>query len=291
MIDINSFPAMAEWSSQGWTAVSADGINDSGQMAVRMETTVNGMVTKSMFRYDPPTATHPDGSFEPIQVTGVGNRAAINNWGDIAFSSDDLGGGIASWRLSVDGVVSIPLIGGFPILGGVNALNDSGQIVGVSNGSLVRYDDMYPSNSLALGLTGSDKAGINNFGEVAFTIAVPKGKGSDWKPARYTGSGLQILRDTGMATDINSEGDVCGCAGNGVALLVFPRQGGTVVVDSEVTGSQTDVNKWKSVVNFQSVLINDRDATGFGQLCGEAWVPNGIGDYRSELYLLTPYTP
>ena len=67
MIDINSFPAMAEWSSQGWTAVSADGINDSGQMAVRMGK-VDG--TKGMFRYDPPTLTLA-GQFELIQGVGV----------------------------------------------------------------------------------------------------------------------------------------------------------------------------------------------------------------------------
>lgn len=292
MIDVNSFPAMAEWSSQGWTAVSADGINDSGQMAVRMEKTVNGMVIKGMFRYDPPTLTLA-GQFELIQGVGVCSGSAINNWGDIAFGSDDLGGGNCSWRLhTTEGGVSTPLIGGSPISGTVMDLNDFRQIVGTQivgpSGSLVRYDALDPSKSLVLGRTHSDKGGINTKGEVAFTLAVPKGKGFDSKPTRYDGVGLQILRDTGMATDINSEGDVCGRDGNGVALLVFPRQGGTVVVDSEVTGFLADVNKWKSVLNFQSALINDRDSTGFGQLCGEAWVPNGNGSFRSELYLLTP---
>ena len=293
MIDLNNyflFPAILYWSGQGWTANSADGINNNGQMAVRMRKIVDGVVTQGLFRYDPPSVTLPDGVFVAIQETGVGNGSAINNFGDIAFSSYDTAG-IASWRLYVDGVISTPLIGGVPILGTiVNGLNDFGQIVGVSDGNLVRYDPLSASSPSVLGRTLSDKAGINSIGEVAFTLAVPKGRGFDSKPARFDLGGLQILRDVGMATDINSEGDVGGRAGNGVALLVFPRQGGTVVVDSEVTGTPADVNKWKSVANFQSMVINDRDLiTGFGQLCGEAWVPNGTGSYRSELYLLTPY--
>ncbi len=294
IIVLDILPAMEPLHTAGWTTSIAVAINESGQMAVRMQRTVSGVETKGLFRYDPPSLDYPDGVFVPIQEAGVGVISAINKWGDIAFSSYPLAGGsydtagIASWRLFVDGVISTPLMGGVPIPGTiVNDLNDLGQIVGVSNGNLVRYDSL-SGTSLVLGQTGSDKAGIINLGEVAFSINVPKGRGVQTKPARFSNGALQILRDVGMATDINSAGDVCGRGGNGVSLLVFPRQGGTVVVDSEVTGTVADVNKWKSIANFQSMVINDRDSTGFGQVCGEAWVPNGTGSYRSELYLLTP---
>ena len=283
MIDLNNslfFPAITEWSSQGWTAHSADGINDNGQMAVRMRKIVDGVVTQGLFRYDPPSLAVPAGMFALIQGAGVCNKAAINKLGDIAFTSN-LVGGICSWMLhSTGGVVSIP------IAGTVMALNNSRQIVGASNGSLVRYDSG-TGTTLVLGLTGSQKAGINSIGEVAFPLNVPKGRGVETKPARFSGGVLQILRDSGHATDINSEGDVCGSMGS--SLFVFPRQGGTVVVDREVTGSPTDVNKWNIAAMKSVAEINDRNSTGFGQVCGAAWVPNGFGYYRSELFLLTPF--
>lgn len=137
MIDLNNslfFPAITEWSSQGWTAHSADGINDNGQMAVRMRKTVDGVVIQGLFRFDPPSLAAPAGMFVLIQGAGVCNRAAINKLGDIAFTSN-LVGGICSWMLhSTGGVVSIP------IAGTVTALNNSRQVVGASNGSLLRYD-------------------------------------------------------------------------------------------------------------------------------------------------------
>ncbi len=283
MIDLNNslfFPAITEWSNQGWTAHSADGINDDGQMAVRMRKTVDGVITQGLFRYDPVSLAAPAGMFVLIQGAGVCNKAAINRLGEIAFNSN-LVGGICSWMLhSTGGVVSIP------IAGTVMDLNNSRQIVGRSNGSLVQYDAR-TSTTLVLGLTGSQKASINTIGEVAFPLDVPKGSGVQTKPARFSGGVLQILRDSGHATDINSEGDVCGSMGS--SLFVFPRQGGTVVVDREVTGSPTDVNKWNSAAMKSVPEINDRNSTGFGQVCGAAWVPNGFGYYRSELFLLTPF--
>lgn len=286
IIVLDLLPAMAPLHTAGWTTFVAEGINENGQMAVRMRKTVGGVVTKGLFRYDPPSVDYPDGVFVPIQEAGVGVISAINNWGDIAFNSYDPAG-IASWRLSVNGVISTPLIGGAPIPANfVSDLNDFGQIVGVSNGNLVRYDSL-SGTSLVLGKSGSQRVGINAIGEVAFPLDVPKGRGVQTKPARFSNGVLQILRDAGTAWDINEDGDVCGRAGNSVG--VFLRQGGTVVVDSEVTGTLADVNKWKSIVGFQSLFINDRDSTGFGQLCGEAWIPNGTGSYRSELYLLTPF--
>ena len=133
---------------------------------------------------------------------------------------------------------------------------------------------------------------INNSGDVAFTIDTRKGNGPPRpKPARYdelTGT-YQVLETAGRATDINASGDVCVRANNGVAILVFPREGGVVTIDGEASGDAADVEKWNNVVSFQSAVMNDRIATtGFGQICGMVWFREENGDLRSELFLLTP---
>jgi len=295
LVDLNDFQEMLEWSTQGWKAVSAEGINDLGQIAVRMEKIVDGSVIKGMFRYDPPPTATELGNFMPIQQTGVCGTARINSWGDIAFQSEDLFGN-CSWKYYRSATATTPgLVVDTAITNGlVCGVNDFGSIIGLSNNSLIQFD-VFLDQTRVLGLSGSDKAGINNRGDVAFTRNVPKGKFFNQQPVRYDEQldGLQILRNDGVAFDINADGDVCGAVNmSGGTPLLFPGEGGSVDINSQVTGLAADVNKWKSAGPRWVLQINDRDDARFnrGQLCGKAKLPRD-GSYLPELFLLTPYIP
>ena len=116
----------------GWTAVFAWGINDNGQIAVLMN---HNDGSRAIWRYDSVLD-----QFTLIHQAAFGG-AAINNWGDIAFPSDE--DGADSWRLYTEatGEISTPMIDGAPILGSVNGVNDFLQIVGSypSPSNMIRF--------------------------------------------------------------------------------------------------------------------------------------------------------
>lgn len=284
VIAIEELPAMTDLSADGWFASVATGINDSGQIAVAMEN-VDG--SQDVFRYEPTTETFTrtfSGSWGPV---------AINNHGDLAFANYSPAGDLTFYFDEV-GLVT-PKFDGLPLQTSfIDGFNDSVQVCAVtsdpdtSTSKVFRYDAALDSLITFSG-KGSGETSINSSGDVLFSHATSvKRNRVEYSPAVYVDNTDQvetIAWDSIVHSDINDRGDVLLHDPISFKPYLLLSDGGTVVIDTEVQGTDLDVSKW------QTAIVADQTMNDSGQIAGAAYVTLPDGTEKAEFFILTPVQP
>lgn len=272
----------------GWLAIKASGMNESGQIVGQAKNVDTGETRGFMF--DP---QGPQCVLLPPPLHSPGQTAReINNFGDILASEG--GGWITqyTWDASNDEYVltdswqkNSSIIVGF---------NDSGQILLVNG---LRYTPGIGWEDFSATTYGIKfYRGMSNIG--AFVGAREEGKGKF--PTRFCyrftdgdpDEMLDIVEGAGTASDVNSDGDVCLIPGH--RGFIYTDEDGLWALDNMVTGDPADVEDWGNALFTYVRKISDRDETGFRSICGRAVFSTkfrGKTTTTVSAFLLTPVLP
>jgi hypothetical protein len=320
--------ALDEWITDldGSPEASCLGINDAGQVVGYLNYIVDdntmgrkGFILDLDIFSATPTPTWQYLPAPPNSTDFYGRR--INNVGDVIvpFKQDDTyraylfnpnnfdpNDPTTNYDVLTDPVTGVPL----SLDNYLVTLNSSRQVVGIQlSGGPFRLTPGVRLESLPLGW---EPLSINDSGTIAGTaraeIATGKGKKTQTinVAARIDAQGnVQVLAgQRSFSTDINHSGDILittqqyslpevpyvyhsetnGNAGHGLLNL-----------DDLVFGVTEDITFWFEADAIAGSAMNNRDATGFGQVVVNAWVSTTTGNRKNRVttkeyrkFLLTP---
>ena len=275
-------------SFDGWTATSANGINDLGQIAGSAENDVTGETRGFMFDPQGPLCV-----LLPQPLNGPGQTAVkINNLSDIVATEE------GGWKTQYEGnaLDGYALVGSWLRESSITAFNDRGQIL-LSNG--LRYTPGAGWEDFSATYDILFAVGMNNDGTfVGSREKKERGTrrfsfrftdGSDGNPAEM----LDIMANVRSAWDVNSHGDVC--ITDVVRAHLYMDDHGLWALDDMVIGATADVENWTDSSITYATDISDRDATGFGSISGYAYKITTIDKKTTTrtmtAFILTPVLP
>ncbi len=150
----------------------------------------------------------------------------------------------------------------------------------------------------------NDLGEIAGEAQVAVTGSGRRGKTIlSWRGIRFDDQGYDFFPLTSEARswNINNSRDVLGTIvtydGSREAQFLV-HDSNLIYLDEVVTGDQDDVNFWLASTNFGKGEMNDRGATGYGQVFIRAQVAVTTGKgrkqtttYETRFFILTPELP
>jgi hypothetical protein len=230
----------------------------------------------------------------PQPLNGLGQTAEkINNLGDIVASEEGGWKTQYAWDDDLDGYV---LVDSWQEESSITAFNDRGQIL-LSNG--LRYTPSTGWEDFSATYDIRFAVGMNNDGTfVGKREKKERGTrrfsfrftdGSDGNPAEM----LDIMENDRSAWDVNSHGDVC--ITDVCRAHLYMDDHGLWALDDMVIGATADVENWTDSLITYATDTSDRDATGFGSICGHAYKITTI-DKKTRTrtmtaFILTPVLP
>ncbi len=273
---------------EGWVLTSARGINESGQIAG----TAQNLSTSQLvaFRYDPTL-----GDAELMQTFNDDDHPAawndpINEAGDVVYyqNSTSVSGPDVIYQCRVfvdtaDGQLFDVLVDG----SWATAINDRRQVVGT--GAFRLSLGATPENTYEVEYFDDlgEIQNINNSGYFPSSTQRKKRGSYLLSAIRYSTSVEVLQQDDSVGVAINSvthnsngeltsKGDVIGSISSSNGAFLHMDEYGYFDLDDLITGLPADLDQWLLSDYVFAKHITDRDATGFGTICG--WISTADGE-------------
>ena len=292
-----------------WFFQTAIGINDSGQVVGRLRNANTGV--EKGFALD--TFGLSDPAFWtllplPELASNRVGATRINSMGDVlgVYQRSDNTWDCFLCNPWLDAPSTPALVFGLSLrfngrTSHMATLNNWGQVAGMLSDGTPFFDSNPRSGPPSLqtyrNLSCSAVSGLNDSG--VFCASGRQKTGTKWGPDgafRYDviGGLSDRILNGGSSNAINASGDVVLSDFYGKAILAYNGSSSVSKQLITVTALVPDNDPSKPLLinnSFEVRDLNDRDATGFGQLLGQVQSTQSDGSIRVTGVVLTPYTP